>query len=87
MSSLSSEVSQNTERSKANAEGVANFKETDTSQLQERIAKLEEKLFALENNSMLINEKVNDTEENLSIWIEKELTKVWDAINSNPLGN
>jgi len=71
--------------SKSNAEAISNFKETDTSQLQERIASLEAKLKSLENTTSLINEKVNDTENSITVWAEKEFKKLYDIVNKNPL--
>lgn len=87
MSSLSSEVSQNTERSKANSEGVSAFEQTDTSKLQERIASLEAQINSLQSNADLLLQKIESTENSITIWSEKEFEKVWQAINNNPLGN
>ena len=68
-----------------NVDAIANFKATDTSGLQERIAKLEAQLKSIEQTTSLVNEKINDTEASITIWAEKEFKKVYDILNKNPL--
>ena len=68
-----------------NVDAIANFQETDTSQLQERIAKLEAQINSIEQTTSLINEKINDTENSITIWAEKEFKKLYDIVNKNPL--
>ena len=75
-------------------EAVSNFQETDTSILQERISKVEEKSQysskAIDELYMELDELDSDlteVEDELATWVESELSKIHEKIkNNNPLG-
>ena len=75
-------------------EAVSNYKATDTSILQERLVTVEERLQFNSDNIDDVWEsfekmdvEMGDMEDKLSAWMERELSKVYDIINDNPLGN
>ena len=77
-------------------EAVSNFKETDTSKLQERLVAVEERV-QFNNESIRevysgiekLDTEAKDMEDELAGWMETEMTKIYDIINNkgNPLGN
>mgnify|MGYP003146759654 CR=1 FL=1 len=77
-------------------EAVSNFKETDTSKLQERLVTVEERV-QFNNDSLKemynaiekLDTEGKDMEDKLAAWMEREMTKIYDIINNkgNPLGN
>ena len=73
---------------------MSNFKETDTSILQERLVTVEERLqFNSDNIDDVwdslekLDVEAKDMEDKLAGWMEREIGKVYDIINDNPLGN
>ena len=75
-------------------EAVKNFVATDTSALQERLVAVEERVqFNNKSTAELyeglekLDVEMGDMEDKLSAWMERELSKVYDIINDNPLGN
>ncbi len=75
-------------------ESVSNFKETDTSILQERLVTVEERLqFNSDNIDDVwdslekLDVEAKDMEDKLAGWMEREIAKVYEIINTgNPLG-
>ncbi len=75
---------------------VSNFKETDTSVLQERIVTVEERV-QFNNDSIKevytgmekLDTEMKDVEDKLAGWMETEMAKIYDILNNkgNPLGN
>ena len=75
-------------------EAVSNYKATDTSILQERLVTVEERLqFNSDNIDDVwdslekLDVEAKDMEDKLAGWMEREIGKVYDIINDNPLGN
>ena len=75
-------------------EAVKNFVATDTSALQERLVAVEERVqFNNKSTAELyeglekLDVEMKDMEDKLAAWMERELAKVYDIINDNPLGN
>jgi len=75
-------------------EAVKNFVATDTSQLQERLVAVEERV-QFNNNSLKevyvaldkLDVEMKDMEDKLAGWMERELAKVYEIIkDDNPLG-
>ena len=66
---------------------VEGFKQTDTSILQERMATVEGKTEFNNDSIKKLNTTIDATENKLSKYMEKELSKLYDIINDNPLGN
>ena len=74
---------------------VNNFKETDTSILQERLVAVEERV-QFNNNSLKevyvgldkFDDEMKDMEDKLAGWMETEMAKIYDILNNkgNPLG-
>ena len=74
---------------------VSNFKETDTSVLQERLVAVEERV-QFNNDSIKevyegldkLDVEMKDMEDKLAGWMETEMAKLYDIINNkgNPLG-
>jgi len=74
---------------------VSNFKETDTSVLQERLVAVEERV-QFNNNSLKevyvgldkFDTELKDVEDKLAGWMETEMAKIYDILNNkgNPLG-
>ena len=74
---------------------VNNFKETDTSILQERLVAVEERV-QFNNNSLKevyvaldkLDVEMKDMEDKLAGWMETEMAKIYDILNNkgNPLG-
>ena len=68
-------------------DSVESFETTDTSILQERLAALEAQTVVLNNVIEKLDGKIDDVENSVSVWAEKEFQKVYDIINKgNPLG-
>ena len=68
-------------------QAVSNVKETDTSALQERIATLETESKNLKLSDESLKTDIENVENNVSVWAEKEFKKLYDIINKgNPLG-
>jgi len=67
---------------------------SDTGQLNDRLTTVEERV-QFNNDSIResmeyankIDVEMGDMEDKLSAWMERELSKVYDIINDNPLGN
>ena len=67
---------------------------SDTEQLNDRLTTVEERV-QFNNDSIResmeyvnkIDVEMGDMEDKLSAWMERELSKVYDIINDNPLGN
>ena len=65
-----------------------------TGQLNDRLTTVEERV-QFNNDSIResmeyvnkIDVEIGDMEDKLSAWMERELSKVYDIINDNPLGN
>ena len=74
---------------------VSNFKETDTSILQERLVAVEERV-QFNNDSLRevyvgldkLDVEMKDMEDKLAGWMETEMAKIYDILNNkgNPLG-
>ena len=74
---------------------VSNFKETDTSVLQERLVAVEERV-QFNNDSIKevyegldkLDVEMQDMEDKLAGWMETEMAKIYDILNNkgNPLG-
>jgi len=74
---------------------VSNFKETDTSVLQERLVTVEERV-QFNNDSIKevyeglekLDVEMQDMEDKLAGWMETEMAKIYDILNNkgNPLG-
>ena len=67
---------------------------SDTGQLNDRLTKVEERVQFNSDNIDDVWEsfekmdvEMGDMEDKLSAWMERELSKVYDIINDNPLGN
>ena len=68
-------------------QAVSNVKETDTSALQERLATLETESKNLKLSDESLKTDIENVENNVSVWAEKEFKKLYDIINKgNPLG-
>ena len=68
-------------------QAVSNVKETDTSALQERLATLETESKNLKLTDESLKTDIENVENNVSVWAEKEFKKLYDIINKgNPLG-
>ena len=68
-------------------DSVGSFETTDTSALQERLAALEAQTVVLNSVIEKLDGKIDDVENSVSVWAEKEFKKVYDIINKgNPLG-
>jgi len=75
-------------------EAVKNFVATDTSQLQERLVAVEERVqFNNKSTTELyegiekLDTEMKDMEDKLAGWMERELAKVYEIIkDDNPLG-
>ena len=74
---------------------VSNFKETDTSILQERLVAVEERVQYNNDNVDDVWESIEkldvemkDVEDKLAGWIETEMAKIYEILNNkgNPLG-
>ena len=67
---------------------------SDTGQLNDRLTQAEERI-QFNNESIRettesfekMDTEMGDMEDKLSAWMERELSKVYDIINDNPLGN
>ena len=67
---------------------------SDTGQLNDRLTQAEERI-QFNNESIRettesiekLDVEIGDMEDKLSAWMERELAKVYDIINDNPLGN
>lgn len=67
---------------------------SDTGQLNDRLTQAEERI-QFNNESISettesiekLDVEMGDMEDKLSAWMERELAKVYDIINDNPLGN
>jgi predicted nucleic acid-binding Zn-ribbon protein len=67
---------------------------SDTGQLNDRLTQAEERI-QFNNESIRettesiekLDVEMGDMEDKLSAWMERELAKVYDIINDNPLGN
>lgn len=67
---------------------------SDTGTLNDRLTTVEERV-QFNNDSIKesmeytnkIDVEMGDMEDKLSAWMERELSKVYDIINDNPLGN
>ena len=67
---------------------------SDTGQLNDRLTSVEERV-QFNNDSIKetyaglekLDVEMGDMEDKLSAWMERELSKVYDIINDNPLGN
>ena len=67
---------------------------SDTGQLNDRLTQAEERI-QFNNESIRettesiekLDVEMGDMEDKLSAWMERELSKVYDIINDNPLGN
>ncbi len=67
---------------------------SDTGTLNDRLTTVEERV-QFNNDSIResmeyankIDVEMGDMEDKLSAWMERELSKVYDIINDNPLGN
>ena len=67
---------------------------SDTGQLNDRLTQAEERI-QFNNESIRettesiekLDIEMGDMEDKLSAWMERELAKVYDIINDNPLGN
>lgn len=67
---------------------------SDTGQLNDRLTQAEERI-QFNNESIKettesiekLDVEMGDMEDKLSAWMERELAKVYDIINDNPLGN
>jgi hypothetical protein len=67
---------------------------SDTGQLNDRLTTVEERVQFNSDNIDDVWEsfekmdvEMGDMEDKLSAWMERELSKVYDIINDNPLGN
>jgi uncharacterized coiled-coil protein SlyX len=67
---------------------------SDTGQLNDRLTQAEERVQFNSDNIDDVWEslekmdvEMGDMEDKLSAWMERELAKVYDIINDNPLGN
>ena len=67
---------------------------SDTGKLNDRLTTVEERLQFNSDNIDDVWEsfekmdvEMGDMEDKLSAWMERELSKVYDIINDNPLGN
>jgi len=67
---------------------------SDTGQLNDRLTSVEERVqFNNKSTTELyeglekLDVEMGDMEDKLSAWMERELSKVYDIINDNPLGN
>jgi len=67
---------------------------SDTGQLNDRLTTVEERVQfnndSIRENMEYVNKievEMGDMEDKLSAWMERELSKVYDIINDNPLGN
>lgn len=76
-------------------EAVSNFKETDTSTLQERLVAVEERVqFNADNIDDVwesiekLDVEMKDVEDKLAGWMETEMAKIYNILNNkgNPLG-
>ena len=74
---------------------VSNFKETDTSILQERLVAVEERVQYNNDNVDDVWESIEkldvemkDVEDKLAGWMETEMAKIYEILNNkgNPLG-
>ena len=74
---------------------VSNFKETDTSILQERLVAVEERVKYNNDNVDDVWESIEkldvemkDVEDKLAGWMETEMAKIYEILNNkgNPLG-
>jgi|TARA_R110002012_G_scaffold9152_1_gene41988 uncharacterized coiled-coil protein SlyX len=68
--------------------------DSDTGQLNDRLTSVEERVQFNNESIRETTESVEkldvemlDMEDKLSAWMERELSKVYDIINDNPLGN
>jgi len=68
--------------------------DSDTGQLNDRLTSVEERVQFNNESIRETTESVEkldvemlDMEDKLSAWMERELAKVYDIINDNPLGN
>ena len=67
---------------------------SDTGQLNDRLTSVEERV-QFNNDSIKetyaglekLDVEMGDMEDKLSAWMERELAKVYNIINDNPLGN
>ena len=67
---------------------------SDTGQLNDRLTTVEERV-QFNNDSIKetyeglekLDVEMGDMEDKLSAWMERELSKVYNIINDNPLGN
>ena len=67
---------------------------SDTGQLNDRLTSVEERVqFNNKSTAELyeglekLDVEMKDMEDKLAGWVERELAKVYDIINDNPLGN
>jgi predicted nucleic acid-binding Zn-ribbon protein len=67
---------------------------SDTGTLNDRLTQAEERVqFNSDNIDDVwesfekLDAEMNDMEDELAAWMERELSKVYDIINDNPLGN
>ena len=67
---------------------------SDTGQLNDRLTSVEERVqFNNKSTAELyeglekLDVEMKDMEDKLAAWMERELAKVYDIINDNPLGN
>ena len=68
--------------------------DSDTGQLNDRLTSVEERVqFNNKSTAELyeglekLDVEMKDMEDKLAGWVERELAKVYDIINDNPLGN
>ena len=79
-------MSANDSKLQAIEDKVKKYKKTDISKLLERISALEAMVNAQDKEIKRVDDSIQDVETNLSIWSEKEFSKVYEILNDNPLG-
>ena len=79
-------MSANDSKLQAIEDKVKKYKKTDVSKLLERISALEAMVNAQDKEIKRVDDSIQDVETNLSIWSEKEFSKVYEILNDNPLG-
>ena len=68
-----------------NSDSIKNFKATDTSGLQERIAKMESDIEGIKTMTKLAIENSKGIEEKITNFYDKEIGKIYEILNKNPL--
>ena len=61
-------------------------KRTNVSVLVDRISALEATVAGQRDELKKLDDDIQETENSVSIWAEKEFGKVYDILNDNPLG-